>query len=212
MNTAGEEVISYKLDGIVWNTVLSTANDTLIFDVRQQETQTVEYWKMELTSLELQRLPISHKSWWTSLEAVNDQLYVCEYQDKADPANKKWMAYGKEKTQVDASSVPPIGDQWQFPFHYEIETENHQLVASYLGLQLPLACEYLEIDQKIIISYYLRSDNRFDRYLLYISDGKKQWKILQDQAINGFAPGAFFVLNDRIFFVKNRDEVNSYPL
>ena len=149
-------------------------------------------------------------SWWEKLlVATKDQLNLLKYEDPGDPTkNTLWVLnvnFGS-RTQVD--KVLETNEEVIHPYVYEQGTEYHQLVSNFLSMDLPLSCEYLELENKIIISYYLRSERGFDRFLLVIdSDGKLQNKVKQDHEMKGFAPGSFFVWNSKLIFVKDGNEV-----
>ncbi|MEM9337935.1 MAG: hypothetical protein AAGA66_04350 [Bacteroidota bacterium] len=205
---------SQKLDGVIWKIIPSMMGDGLLLDVRNEKKKTVKYVKLPLDNHRLKKLSIKELSWWSNVEFYDGEkeVFISEYQDQKDPTNKKYFRLGKQKVEIELNEVPIQQVSLLHPFLYEEGTPYHQTVASFLGLQLPLSCEYLEHEDHIIMSYYLRSGNAFDRFLLILKNGEKQLKEVQDLNINGFAAGAFFMLEEKVFYVKNRNEICIYPL
>lgn len=147
------------------------------------------------------------------MEAFDGDLFTSVYQDKNDPNQKKFYQWKQNVCSEIEESVIPKVDEWvTSPSIYEQGTEYHQTVANFLAVEIPCSCEYLEINKKIILSYYLRSSKQLDRHLLVLDDGKKALKVVQDDGMKGFAPGAFFTIENRLFFVKNRNEICVHTL
>lgn len=179
-----------------------------VLEIRDQVEQRVSIYLLDLEDLSYKTIPIN-LSWWMRIVGVNgEQLFYIEYLDQKDPNQQTCYAQN-----FDGSNLCQVKDLPHFkniiiePMIYDNESANHHTVSEFLALDLILPCEYLEWEEKIIISYYLRSGNGFDRYLLLIRDGEKQCKVLQDQGMKGFSPGAFFVFRDKLIFVKNKNEI-----
>lgn len=200
-------------EGVIWDTIVSSESGDLILDVRDIEKQTVQYFKLSLESCEVTALQIGGGSWWSKMEAFDGTLFTSEYQDKNDPNRKtyfKWLDKGK--ADVSHGEIPAIAVDAIKPSIYELGTPYHKTVSNFLSLEIPCSCEYLEIGNKIIMSYYLRSGKKLDRFLLLLEDGKKVIKEVQDSGVHGFAPGAFFAIDDKLLFVKNRNEICIHTL
>ncbi|MFK7952064.1 MAG: hypothetical protein AB8B73_04405 [Ekhidna sp.] len=204
---------SINLPGTVFGSALNKDNQ-LLLDVRDEKKQTITYYQLDLHSLSLVKLPFANAEWWTKLvSADSEALYFTKYKDRSDPNSKaffKAVLGGKQAVEVD--ETPLSNTEVKYPTLYEVETPHHQTVSDFLGLDLPLSCEYEEWENKIIISYYLRSDNAFDRFLLLLDNGKKEWKLHQDRRMKGFSPGAFFIHQNQLIFFKELNEVCTYPL
>ncbi|MEP0986862.1 hypothetical protein [Ekhidna sp.] len=200
-----------SLSGQVWGIIPDTETDSFFLEVRDEKVKTCGIWKVDLLKDDLEELELNF-DWWSKLiGADNNQLYFVAYNDLNDPTKQSFFSIGLlsgEKEEIE--QIPEIETFFNHPNIYEYGTEYFKTVADFLSLELPLSCEYLEWNNKIIISYYLRSDNGFDRFLLLLRDGKKEWKIQQDSQMKGFAPGSFFVHNDQIIFIKDRNEVCVY--
>jgi len=182
--------------------------DSLIIDHRNEASKKIEVVELALPSLKQKRIKLK-MMWWENLVQIEGRkLFSIVYRDQKDPAN-----YAIRKVDLDtleeeeSTSLPMTANQVVEPSLYDLESVHHKTVAEFLGLELLLPCEYLEFDNNIIISYYIRSENGFERYLLLIRDGSKVWKVRQDDLVKGFASGAFFVANNRLIFVRDRNEI-----
>jgi hypothetical protein len=205
-----------KIPGIIYGSILST-NSQIILDVRDTEKQIVSYFQLSLDSLKLDKLPVTDTSWWSKLmDADEEWLYVKKYTDRNDPNSqinsRIPLKSGNGDKSEEIMDLPSNNRQLTYPSLYENGTEYHKMVSDFLGLALPLSCEYLEWNDKIIISYYLRSDDAFDRFLLLLDNGKKEWKLHQDQKMKGFSPEAFFIHDNELIFIKDLNEVCIYTL
>ena len=93
------------------------------------------------------------------------------------------------------------------PAIYEVGSENHGLVLNYLKKESEMPVEYLEAGGKIILSYYLRLDKGFQRFLHVVAQDGTFFETCLDEAMDGFAPGAFFLYENSLCFFKNNNEV-----
>jgi hypothetical protein len=205
-----------KVPGIIYGSILST-NSQMILDVRDTEKQIVSYYQLSLDSLKLDKLLVTDTSWWSKLMDVDAEwLYVKKYMDRNDPNSqinsRISLKSGNGDKSEEIMDLPSNDRQLTYPSLYENGTEYHKMVSDFLGLALPLSCEYVEWNDKIIISYYLRSDDAFDRFLLLLDNGKKEWKLHQDQKMKGFSPEAFFIHDNELIFIKDLNEVCIYTL
>ena len=140
-------------------------------------------------------------------------MFFIEYQDQQDPNQQKYFSFNwASERKEEIGELVGFQTEVVYPSIYEHGSAYYKTVRDFLSLDLPLACEYLEWNDKIIISYYLRSGNEFERNLLLLVKGTKEWKILQDEQIKGFSAGSFFVYEGQLIFVKNRNEVCIYTL
>jgi hypothetical protein len=200
-----------QLTDQVWSAAIDYQKGQLYLDVRNREKESIEIVCLDLSSFETQTKQVD-VSWWSQLVSVSDgELYFTEYVDPADPTKKKHCSFDwKTGNQKEVEEIVVAGERTLLPIIYEHGSEHHQTVADFLSLELPLSCEYLEWDDKIIISYYLRSGKEFERFLLLLKDGTKEWKIVQDDSMKGFSPGAFFVFKNQLIFIKDQNEVCVY--
>lgn len=206
-------MINIQLEGTIFGSLLSS-DSSLILDVRNTEKQTINYFQLDIDTHKLEKLSVANSEWWTKLISIDSSaLYLTKYVDRNDPNAQVYLKAflaGGELSEV--QEIPDSSIDVSYPLVYELGTEHHKTVSDFLGLELPLSCEYFEWEQKIIISYYLRSGSEFDRFLLVLDNGKKEWKLHQDRKMKGFSPGAFFVHHDQLIFFKDLNEVCIYTL
>lgn len=209
MNIPGLHIV--KLEGVAWGLALEADRHQLILDVRDEQRKEMKLVAIGLHDFE-QRAYAGLPSWWSQLlKVVNDQVFAIEYLDKHDPTQHQFIRFRLDDSEYETVDKIDGGEELtDTPHIYEVGTEYHRTVSSFLGLELPLSCEYLECADKIIISYYLRSEKGFDRFLLVLEDGKKVFKLKQDEKMKGFSSGAFFVLENQLIFIKERNEVCFY--
>ncbi|MEM6641391.1 MAG: hypothetical protein AAF616_00315 [Bacteroidota bacterium] len=204
---------SIKLGYPIWTLVYNQSDQTMLADVREDKKQKIEVWKVFLEGLKKKRIKIK-MTWWEKLfGAQGEYAYAIRYEDKDDPSRYKLLQYNIKKG--DSSVIeeqPIIQNDILSPSLYDLDTAHHKTIADFLGLELVTPCEYLELNRYIIISYYLRSENGLDRFLLLLEGSEKRWKVKQDADMKGFAAGAFFVVKNQLLFVANRNEICSYYL
>ncbi|MCU0469917.1 MAG: DUF4905 domain-containing protein [Arcicella sp.] len=81
-----------------------------------------------------------------------------------------------------------------------------------LGIEAQKAVDYLEISNKIIISYYIYRENLFHNYLLVTN---REQKIILHEHIattEGIGINTFTVQSDTLLYVKNENEFIGYEL
>ncbi|WP_370089647.1 hypothetical protein [Ekhidna sp.] len=207
-----DSISCVKLDGQIWNTAIDERNTLIYLDVRGQQDQSIHVIEFDLISLKVTSKTFD-LAWWTQLiEVVDGNLYFVEYRDQNDPTNKKYFKLSwDDGNREGIEELPNLKKELKHPHIYEHGGSYHKTVADFLSMELPLSCEYLEWDDKIIISYYLRSGNGFDRFILLLQDGKKVWKVKQDEQMKGFSSGSFFVFQEQLIFIKDRNEVCVFP-
>lgn len=195
----------------VWSSTLDQAARILFLETRNDESKSIQLVRFDLRTFDTEIMDVENP-WWTQLVGAKDnKLFYKEYQDEKDPTSQKYFSLDWQKMgRVEVEKVPFNENSTHVGNIYEHGADYHKTVSTFLSLELPLSCEYLEWKDKIIISYYIRSGNAFDRYLLVLDNGDKEWKVCQDKQMKGFSPGAFFVFNDQLIFIKDRNEVCVY--
>lgn len=199
------------LEGSAWGTALDEEHEYLYIESRNEEDQTIFIARLNLKNLDLESRK-ADISWWDKLVGVkSNQLYFVKYLDQSDPTQQSFFSLDFESgVKTELEHLPEFSSPARHPEVYEHGSDYFDTVSKFLSLELPVSCEYLEWQNKIIISYYLRSANGFDRYLLLLENGEKIWKVKQDEEMKGFSSGAFFVFNNQLIFIKDRNEVCVY--
>ncbi len=198
-----------SFDGIIWNSVIESNTAMMFLEIRKNND--VQLVRLDLSTLKFQTKSVDHSKWTQLVGAADDLLYFIEYQDENDPNKHEYFSISwDEDIRNSLEKIPEFSEKVKHPHIYESGSEYHKTVAKFLSLDLSLSCEYLEWNDKIIISYYLRSGNEFDRYLLLLRNEDKEFKVCQDKQMKGFSPGSFFVFKDHLIFIKDQNEVCVY--
>ena len=202
------EIQAVGFENPVWGVLYDQTTGKLIFDCRNEESKQIHVVEFDPHSQKTRRLE-TKMIWREKMEAAFEgKLYSIQYEEQNDPSRFRVMCTDQGSGNAEQiGSMPEIPDCFVEPSFYDLDSENNKIVTEFLGITPVLPSEYLEIQDNIIISYYLRSEIGFDRFLLLLRDGKKQWKVRQDHQMKGFASGAFFVVDNMLVFVRDRHEV-----
>lgn len=198
----------------VWNLIYNKGRNSFFIVERSEEVQFIQLWEVGMHAGGKVKV-FDSQNWWEHLvSSEGDYIYSILYEEKGDPSKYQVFRYNLVNNKREEFKEAPdfLPNRIDEPMLYEYDTQYHKMVCEFLGLSLPLSCEYLEKEDYIIISYYLRSKDGFDRYLLVIEDGEKLWKMEQDRGLKGFASGSFFVIKNQLIFVRNQNEICFYTL
>ena len=209
MNTdLPKSIQSVSFENPIWGLLFYEDEESLLVDIRDEQKKETQIWTTHLESLLKHQLDID-TNWLEKWIGTSGKfIYFIRYLDAADPSKYQLRQFNLEdQLWTDLATLPSMENVVIEPHLYDVDSDHHKTVAQFLSLELLVPCEYLELDNKIIISYYLRSQNGFDRFLLLIEEGEKRWKLKQDSNMKGFASGAFFVVQNKLVFVKDRNEV-----
>lgn len=199
-----------KLPGNVWRMVYDQQSHQLFLDIRSEDEKR-KVGKVDLadTSLIVKDAELPSQS--ELIGASEGNLFLVQYLDPNDPNEQTYFKYVWSDGSLQKQEKPFFEEEeLLLPQIYLHGTEHHQTVAKYLKKQLPLSCEYLEWNGHVIISYYLRLENKFERHLLILKDGLTKAELLQDREVKGFSPGAFFVIDEQLIFIREQHEVCFY--
>ncbi|HEY8401417.1 MAG TPA: DUF4905 domain-containing protein [Cytophagaceae bacterium] len=108
------------------------------------------------------------------------------------------------------ASVLPSG-------HYTSENIYFQRLAEFVkiitGLEPVKAIDYLEVNNYIIISFYIYNNGKLNNELLVSDqDGQILFRELIGEELSGVGLETFFVFNNRLVFIKNKKELMIYEL
>lgn len=100
--------------------------------------------------------------------------------------------------------------------HYSEASPYFPLIFKFLyqiiNIEAQKAVDYLEVNDKIVISYYIYKENQFHNYLLITN---KQKQILLHDFINsseGIGIDTFSIKSDTLFYVKNQNQLIGYEI
>ena len=102
------------------------------------------------------------------------------------------------------------------PFQYLEGTPFFETVRSFLkkvGIAPVVAAEYLDYQELIIISYYVKEENGLINFLLVLD--KNGGTLLNEkiaEGLKGIGADTFFILPGYLFYVRNRNEFFSYKI
>jgi hypothetical protein len=118
-----------------------------------------------------------------------------------------------------ATAEPFVDSSLKKPVQYVEGTEYFDTVRTFLSNQLNLqadsALEYLETDRFIFVSFYSKSGNAASlaNFLLVLSlGGDVLLRETIGEEVTGIGLDTFFLLEDFLFFVKNKSELVSYRI
>lgn len=118
---------------------------------------------------------------------------------------------GKEQKSVfDSVFTPP---NVKYPTIYEEENSFFftfiSVICNHTVHSPSLQCEYLEINNHVVIGYYVKTDeNKYNYHLLILDDkGQKINSSLAQQEMLGKTDGNIFVLDNKIIYTKNNNEI-----
>lgn len=111
----------------------------------------------------------------------------------------------------------PDSQKLLYPFAYTEGSNYFAVVLNYVAQQMNVhpvkSCEYLEVGQFIIISYYIYEHKNLVNYLMVVN---KTGDLLYHEKICDNLPGVatdtFFVLDHVLIFIKDKSQVVCYEL
>ncbi|MDG1105960.1 MAG: DUF4905 domain-containing protein [Cyclobacteriaceae bacterium] len=71
---------------------------------------------------------------------------------------------------------------------------------------------YLEVDDHILILYYLQNKDLLDKHLLWLKKEKVVQEFILDDQVQGLSAESFMVLGKKLIFVQNRKNIKIYDL
>lgn len=140
---------------------------------------------------------------FSTVEDGNPQLsvhLVSGEMEYLDPDN------GAEIIPADPNNTKAL----QLPLHYPEENTHFgslaRLIAELTGHQAIKEIEYAEWGDCVVISYYLYSRDLLDNFLLIIDkEGNTLYHGVLSQGLQGLASDSFFLLDRKLFFIKNKN-------
>ncbi len=204
---------SVKFDFPIWSILVEKEGNRLLIEERDEGGKHRYPFFVSLDNYDKNRIHLKLNWLERMVYCENGVAYVVFYENQDDPSAHQFYEIEIETgVRREVAHLPSYRLSIDEPFFYKVGSDHHHTIASFLQLELPLSCEYFEQGAYIMISYYLRSDDGFSRYLLLLKDGRKVWKIAQDTDMKGFASGAFFVFRNQLIFIKDQYEICFYPL
>lgn len=101
------------------------------------------------------------------------------------------------------------------PDHLPAGDYGFQTIIEYLESfnVIPLkGSDYLEVGNQIFFTYYMEDSNKLQKYLIWIEEETLILQELIDSELKGVALDSFMICEDRLFFIKNRNELCIYEI
>ena len=206
------KLCSNQLPGTIFNSAVSSTGQ-LAIESRAKEITFFSVYNLK--NGELISETQANISPWYSLAALDQTSLILRYfESQQNPDQVSFIRFdvdsNKLLNEVDIHTI--TRSVALIPELFVLESEGFQMVAQFLGKPIVLGCEYLELNELIIISYYLPFGKRFQRKLLVLKSGKKVLDEIQDKSLNGFAPGGFFTFQDQLIFINENTEIVIYEI
>ncbi len=99
-----------------------------------------------------------------------------------------------------------------FPSFFSPGSETFELAKEYLQEDIGLGIEYLEHQGHVIISYYTKDGAKFARHLVFIRNEEEIFRLKQDSNLEGYAAGAFLVMNGYLIFINQSNQINGVKI
>ena len=161
----------------------------------------------------VQRLQPEDLSPWHSLVAVRENLLIIQYfENKKNPDNVSFSALDWRNGNWSEYSGKYASSTVHIPEIFPVDSPGFQTMKQYIGKELVLGGEYLELDDLLLLTYYLPNAQTFKRHLMIIRNGTTVYHERQDTKMTGFAPGSFFTFRNRLIFARENNEINIYEI
>lgn len=221
-------VVALESDELIWKEVIfeepwwigATATDggIVVFHIYQdsQNPQNKNYFAVDVAS----QRQIWHSDTFQVMGIEGNDLLGFEKQK--DSREYKLISI-KDKKEIPLSKadierlLPGENKNLRYPFHY-IETQPHfetvkQFIIQYTNTKPVQGCEYLEYKNLILISYYIQESSALANYLLVIDmEGQLYLQEALDKRLSQIGLGTFFIANDKLVLIKEKNQLISYAL
>ena len=150
---------------------------------------------------------------WHTLVGISGANLLLQYfENKKNPDSVSWVQldWKSKKISQGLKQIEPF--DVEKPHWIPSEREEFKPLRKFIGQELVFGCEYLEVSDCIIISYYLSEEKGSNRHLLVIKAGLECLNLVQDRHLKGFAPGSFFTYQNRLIFAREKNEINIYEI
>lgn len=221
-------LVDLENDGLIWKDVTfeepwwigatATNGKTLVLHVYQdsQSPQQKKYFAVDITSQRqiwqsdnVQVMGIAGEN-IIGYQLVNGSREY-KFISMKDKTEKSLM-----KEEVD-SLLAGENKNLHFPFQYTekqpyFETVK-QFIIQYTNTKPVLGCEYAEYQNLILISYYIHERSALANYLLVIDkEGQLYLQDMLDKNLNQIGLGTFFIANDKLVLIKEKNQLITYAL
>jgi len=103
-----------------------------------------------------------------------------------------------------------------FPDYFSEDDDYFIKIAGFLNKKLDtnivLGLEYLEKESFLISSYYVKSGNKYDRFIAVFKHGDNVFNQCIDRNMEGISTESFFLMGNDMIFIENRDTLAVWEL
>ena len=204
--------------GIVWKVFPHMEEHRLMVEVRNEEAMEVKYSLIDLSTFAFEEIQNEELNWWTSsFGFIDSSLIFKHFTDETNPAINELFLYDYKKKEWtksnDVAERVEVPEE-KLPIIYYEESESFKSISKFLSRNKinPIkAIEYLEWEDKVVMSYYEKQNNVLGRYVYVMNqEGQMLLKEKIDQQMKGVVFQSFFTLQNLLIFVKERVELKIY--
>lgn len=210
-----------RFESPIWNMVPVHGKPILIIELRNDLTRNVSFSAFDFNSQKfLWRDMVLPEKWWVTLMGVTDDTVWMKVFDSADNPDKSSLvsislANGKIVDSTD--SFVSLPEETLRPAQYLDGEEEFEVVKNFLQKKLQVApklgAEYLAYENFIFISYYKGNPASFvNSFSVFTQQGKFVFEEEIGTNLKGIGWNTFFIVNDRVFFVKNKMELVTFRI
>lgn len=188
-------------------------NDEFLAIDSRQEKQLI-FTLIDLKSGEIvaQLVPEDVNPWY-SLVGIHGPLFILQYfENKKNPDLVSYFSLDSQSGELTKIDQPPKVPQVNSPIRITEENQGFSTIKQFLAKELVLGCEYLERQEQVIISYYLKKKEAFGRFIVVLNNGIEALHLQQDSNLKGFAPGSFFTTENHLIFAIQKNEIRIYEI
>ena len=123
----------------------------------------------------------------------------------------------KESSEIGTNEiVAPLSVQ-SFPLLYNEDNLHYKTIVDFLKTEFDYACvgplEYLEFEKYIVISFYIKENNKFTNMLVVLDEnGECICKDTLMEGAEGVGMASFFICSNKLIYVKNKSSIGLIDL
>lgn len=216
--------INYTFEQKIWNSLFY--EHYIILELRDEIKRTVRYTCINLLENRISWENLDIKAtWWLGMTKIeNGHVCIYEYETGDKPMIKKsyWVAITTGKItptfepMLEGEIIDDTFSRTQRPVHYTEDNPHFAVVFNFLyrllRIEAQKAVDYLEVGDKIIISYYIYHQNLLFNYLL-VTNRKRE--VLLNKLIatsEGIGIDTFVVSAGLLLYVGNKNQLLGYEI
>lgn len=212
--------LSLNLEGTIWTMMPVPDRSLIIIELRNEGQRRVTFlaydYEADRVIWQQQSLP---DPWWINLSWVSDrQAFLKIFEDTNNPDRTRLLALNLESGELQEAAEPAAHtNPARLPFHYVAGEPDFDTVKNFIVQQLEIipfgGLEYLEYGTTLVISFYHGEPGHLCNTLVgFSTQGTLLWKQEIGMNLKGIGVNTFFMVADRLFFVKNKSELVTFRI